>query len=388
MVDVLQRSFLSGPIGFAGEASSSIFVAIRSGAFNDPLTWADGIVPYGDASVVVSAGVTLTLARSELPVKVTKFDVFGSLALGSGSATFKFLFATNLLIRSGGTLQDLTGEKRLLVPAGSLVTILPGGSVSSSVTVLQTFSASGVGASVVLPSSGPFTGGVLASGEILSYNKVTFIAIASGGFTAGGSFLGGAAPSADICSSSVACGVAVTAGVTLSTADLNGSLDLNIDLISVAAGAVLELGTPGSSAGFKFSNKIKLDVLGTLAAVFSGGGVRLPVGSLFSINNGASFTSVSGTFIQIFDPITGGNIGSPVSLPASLSGPQFFQVSPSGTIIVTNTRTSEDDPQGNFVIFMFLFSASRRSVADHRGWRHDHRYLWRNDWWCVWWSDW
>ena len=346
---------LSGPIGFAGEASSSIFVAIRSGAFNDPLTWADGIVPYGDCSVVISAGVTVTLARSELEIRAKKFDVFGTLALGLGSATFKFLFPTNILIRAGGILQDLTAEKRILVPAGSLVTILPGGRVSSSTTVLQTFSATGLGASVVLPSSGPFTAGVLASGVILSYNKVTFIAIASGGFTSGGTFLGGEPPSADICSSTVACGVAVTAGVTLSTADLNGKLDLNIDLISVVAGAVLELGTPGSSAGFTFNSKIKLDVLGKLAAVFSGGSIRLPVGSLFSINDGAAFTSVSGSSIQIFDPSTGGNIGAPVDLPTSFSGPKFFQVSASGSITVTATGTLQDNCRNHVFTVIHVF---------------------------------
>ena len=330
---------LSGPIGFAGEASSSIFVAIKSGAFNDPLTWADGIVPYGDCSVVISAGVTVTLARSELEIRVKKFDVFGNLALGSGSATFKFLFATNILIRAGGILQDMTTEKRILVAAGSLVTILPGGRVSSSVTVLQTFSATGLGASVVLPSSGPFTGGVLASGVILSYNKVTFIAIASGGFTSGDTFLGGEPPSADICSSTVACGVAVTAGVTLSTADLNGKLDLNIDLISVVAGAVLELGTPGSSAGFKFKNKIKLDVFGKLAAVFSGGGIRLPFGSILGIRGGATFTSLIISFIQSFNSLTDADVGPPVVLPLFFSGPLFYQISSTGLIVITITGT-------------------------------------------------
>lgn len=242
-------------------------------------------------------------------------------------------------------MQDLTAEKRILVAAGSLVTILPGGRVSSSTTVLQTFSAAGLGASVVLPSSGPFTGGVLANGVILSYNKVTFIAIASGGFTSGATFLGGEPPSADICTSAVACGVSVTAGVTLSTADLNGQLDLNIDLISVAVGAVLELGTPGSAAGFKFKNKIKLDVLGKLAAVFSGGGLRLPFGSILGIRAGATFTSVTISFIQSFNPLTDADVGARVILPLFFSGPLFYQISATGLILITTTDPDDSAPQ-------------------------------------------
>ena len=285
---------------------------------------------------------------------VKKFDVSGTLALGSGSASFKFLSATNILIRSGGTLQDLTENKLILCGAGSLLIILPGGSVSSSVTILQAYSASGVGATVTLPSSGPFTCGILANGELLSYNKVTLIAVLSGSVTSPDTFLGGDASFLDICTSAVPCGLVVTAGVTLSTADLNGNFDLNIDLISVLLGAEFNLGTPGSSAGFKFKNKIKLNVFGKLAALFSGGGIRLPGGSLFSINAGAAFTSFSGCFLQIFDALTGGDIGSPLELPISFSGPKFYQISATGSISITITGTHSGCSLDAYISVMYL----------------------------------
>ena len=36
--------------------SSSIFVAVQSGAFDDPLTWANGVIPSDDSSITIGSG--------------------------------------------------------------------------------------------------------------------------------------------------------------------------------------------------------------------------------------------------------------------------------------------------------------------------------------------
>ncbi|CAF3340232.1 unnamed protein product, partial [Rotaria socialis] len=155
-----------------------------------------------------------------------------------------------------------------------------------------------------LISGGTFTCGMLADGSIETYSSVTAIAINSGGFKAARTFLGGFAPSADICSGG--CGVQVIGGVTLSTTDLNGVLNLKITSITVAIGAIFQLGTPGASTGFKFKFPIKLSILGVS--------------------------------IEIFDPLTGFAIGPLQALGTLISGGTFtLTISASGSVTIGGT---------------------------------------------------
>ncbi|CAF3665345.1 unnamed protein product [Rotaria socialis] len=335
---------LAKPIGFAGESSTFQFVAIRSGAFNNPLTWAGGIVPYGSCSVVISAGVTVTLAVPALFIRMKKCDIYGSLALGSGSSSFRFNYATTIIVRAGGAVQDLTSNKNILIPASTFITVLSGGGFCAAGTIIQAYSSAGVGKSVTRTSaSGPFTCGILPSGGLLSYNKVTFIAIKSGGFTAGSTFLGGLPPSSDICSGG-GCGIQIESGVTLSTADLNGKMSLQIDEINVAAGAFFELGTAGSTSGFKFLFSIQLNVLGRLNFVGSGGGILIPSSSAFNFFGGGSFTSIfASAFIQVFSLTTGLSIGTPKILGSSFTGPYFITISVGGVFLISVNGVGDSD---------------------------------------------
>ncbi|CAM4833497.1 unnamed protein product [Rotaria magnacalcarata] len=310
------------PVGFAGESKTFEFVAIKSGAFNDPTIWADGIVPYGNCSVAITAGFTVTLPRPAMEIRMRQCDVYGALALGSGSSTFTFNFPSNIMVRSGGMIEDQTSNKNFLFPSNSIMTILSGGRFAAAGTILQTYNSNGPGTSVTLRSaSGPFTCGMLPDGSVQSYNSVTFIAIQSGGFTSGGTFLGGVAPSSDVCSAG--CAIRVAAGIMLSTADLNGVMTLSIDSIYVSLGATLQLGTPGSSSGFKFLSAIILDIFGQMSFVASGGNIMLPPNSNFDIAAGGAFRSSISISIQIFNPRTGLNIGSPQILGTSITDGTF-----------------------------------------------------------------
>ena len=230
------------------------------------------------------------------------------------------------------SIQDLTSNHQIHFPEDSLITTYSGGLFGSAGTAFQ-----GVGNSMTGPStSGPFTCGVLPSGVVVCFPRITFIAIQNGGFGSGASYLGGLAPSDDVCSGG--CGVYVAAGVTLSTADLNGELDLNIVEIDVAAGGFFELGTPGSNNGFKFKHGVTINVLGTLSFVASGGGIYMIGGngitSSINILTGGEFTSVVVTFIQEYDILTGANIGPPFILATIIIGPDCMTVST--TVTVTN----------------------------------------------------
>jgi hypothetical protein len=269
---------------------------------------------------------------------LTKFDVFGSIAFGAGSSTFQFNYAINIAVHSGGVVQDSTSTKCFRLPGDSLVTSYSGGSFCSAGTVVQTYSSAGLGSSITVPSaSGPFTCGVLPSGNVVSFPRVTFIVVQSGGFTSGSTYLGGVPPSTDACSDG--CGVDVPPGVTLSTADLDGELDLNIVQIDVSVGAFLELGTGGSSKGFRFKFPVQVNVLGSLSFVCSGGGIYIPSGNgiTSSINffGGSSFTSVVVTFIQVVDLVTGVSIGTALTLQTTFIGPYFITISVTGTISIS-----------------------------------------------------
>ncbi|CAF2126449.1 unnamed protein product, partial [Rotaria magnacalcarata] len=220
------------------------------------------------------------------------------------------------------------------------MTILSGGRFAAAGTILQTYNSNGPGASATLSSaSGPFTCGVLPDGSVQSYNSVTFIAIKSGGFTSAGTFLGGVAPSSDVCSAG--CAIRVAAGIMLSTADLNGVMTLSINSIYISLGATLQLGTPGSSNGFKFSSAIILHIFGQMLFVASGGNIMLPPNSNFDIAAGGAFSSSISTNIQIFNPLTGLNIGSPQILGTSITGGTFtLSVGESGSFQLNGTAAA------------------------------------------------
>lgn len=264
-------------------------------------------------------------------------EVFGSLSLGEGSSNFEFDFPTNMIVNAGGSIQDMTSSKRFLLPSNSILTVRSGGSFGAPGTVLQTTTSGVPGASVTLGSaSGPLTCGMLPDGTVQSYNAIVFIAIKSGGFTSGETFLGGIPPANDVCSDG--CGIQIQAGVTLSTADLNGQMNIGISSINVAAGSKLELGTPGSNDGFKFSSSITLSVSGAMSFVGSGGSIMLPPNSNVKIAEGGSFSSAISVNIQVFDPATGLNIGVPQTLGTSITGGTFqLAISLTGSATTSGT---------------------------------------------------
>jgi hypothetical protein len=333
---LFELDFPAVVVGY-GAVHSWTFIAIQSGDFYDPATWLDGVVPFARCSIVISAGITVTIARAALTFPLKKFDIYGVLRCGDGHTSFQFNYATHIFVHSGGVVEDLTSTKHFLLPGNSHITSYSSGSFGSVGTVIQTYFSASLGNSITINSpSGSFTCGILLSGSVLSFPRITFIAIESGGFLSGDTYLGEIAPSIDICSDG--CGVYIAPGVTLSTADLDSKLDIDIVQIDVALGATVELGTSGSNKGFRFKFPIEFNVFGALSFICSGGGIYIPGGhgtrSGINFFYGSSFTSIVETFIQIFDILTGDNIGAPLILPTVLTGPYFVIITIDGTIII------------------------------------------------------
>lgn len=229
------------------------------------------------------------------------------------------------------------------MPLSSIVTLRTGASFSSSNVVIQASNSSSSNNSVTLSSaSGPLTCGLLPSGELLSFNSVTVIAINPGSILSGGSFLGGIPPSPDSCSASSPCDLYVAPGCTLSTSDLNGVVNMNFAKVIVRSGATLLLGKSGSANGIKFMYPVALDVFGTLSFVgTTGAGIYVPGGSYVYFWSGSSFISTVTTFIQTYDPTTLQNIGASLTLVSGFSGPYFIVISITGTITGGTTSMRE-----------------------------------------------
>ena len=162
----------------------------------------------------------------------------------------------------------------------------------------------------------------------------------SGSFTDNTTWLGGVAPTVDFCGGAGGCDLFVPTGFTLSTATLNGVLNIRFNVMIVSQGATFQLGAAGLTAGFRFQFQVTLNNYGILEDVTGGsGGIYLVGGSNFNFFAGGSFSSSVATFIQIYDIETGSNIGGAFSLSVTFSGPFYVIIAISGE--VTTSTTSE-----------------------------------------------
>ena len=160
----------------------------------------------------------------------------------------------------------------------------------------------------------------------------------SGSFRTPSTWLGGVAPTADFCSGAGGCDLFLPDGFTLSTESLNGQLDIQFNVINIAAGGTFQLGTAGSSAGFRFKFKATLNVFGTLTDVTgSTGGIQVPVGSGLNLFFGAKFVSSVSTFLRTFDATSGATVGSGLTLSSASVGPLFAGVGSDGEITTSVT---------------------------------------------------
>lgn len=99
------------------------------------------------------------------------------------------------------------------------------------------------------------------------------------------------------------CGLYIPSGCVLSTTNLNGQLNINFNLITIASGASFHLGALGLSGGFRFGFPFGFNVYGMLRYMPADNiGFFLPGGSEFNFYSGATFFSVLSVSVQILIP--------------------------------------------------------------------------------------
>jgi len=319
------------------------FVAVQSGEFTDSSTWKDGVVPYGNSTVIIPPGISVTLAKALVDLYVEAFEINGTLTLGSSSNdSIQFTYPVNLIVYPGGTLIDNTGGHVFDLAKGSIVTVYPDGTFTGDGTVINSDSSkrslSRNKRRILLPSGrGPRTCGVLPNGQQQSFEKVTSMVCGSSEFSSRHSWLGGRPPTRAGCALAGGAGLSISAGFSLSTASLNGQLDMNFDLISIEASARFRMGTFGSAFGFRFQFRLKLQIYGVLEESTGGtGGIYIPAGSALNFFPGGSFFSLVATSLIIYDPLTG-TILTRFALSVSFSGPFYITISLSGSISISYT---------------------------------------------------
>lgn len=293
------------------------------------------------------------MARPRLEIRMRQCDVFGTLVVGGGQKTFQLNFPLALTIHRGGVLLDLSAEKRMLIRRGSILRIFPGGGLGGSSSSLQVYSRSG---SVVqelfqtqtIPSSGPFTCGILPSGTIIAENKILFIAIGIGSILSGGTFLGGIAPTAALCDAAGGCGLNIQPGASVSAEELDDDFNINFDDIYIASGGTFAIGKPGSSKGIRFRFPFKLRSFGLLDFRGDGGNILIPEGSELNFLAGGGFRSRVAVGLQTFNRLTGLAIGTLIRLGTSFIGPIVYVIPIGGNIVITiGTTTTTPAVTGN-----------------------------------------
>ncbi len=326
--------------------SSGIYIAAQSGAFNVSTTWSGGLIPSGECSIVIPSGITVTFTGEILDINVQTLTVAGTFAIASSASVgFTFKFAINIIVQAGGIFQDQTTAHQLFFLAGSLCTFYPGTLFFGSSTVVftyQTLPATGsLGANYTFGSSfsGPFTFGILLDGSIQTFTKVTFIAAISGNFTETNTWLGGIVPNESICSLVGGCGLYISSGCVLSTASLNGQLNINFNLITISSGGTFELGAADCLCGFRFQFEFRFDIYGVLKYLpLNTDGIFLPIGTAFNFYANASFVSNSSITLISYDPVTNVTVGVGISISSSFSGPYFALISENGDIVTNSVR--------------------------------------------------
>ena len=274
----------------------------------------------------------------------------------TGNVGFTFTFPINLIVYSGGTLQDRIDNNRIYTRPDSVFTIMPNASFIGNDTEVivanGSTTARAINGSIKFGSrvKGPLTVGVLVDGTAKKFKSVMCLARRSGSFSTSSTWLGGVAPTVNFCALAGGCGLYLSSGFTLSTESLNGELNIQFNTITILSGSTFQLGASGLTSGFRFRYVTTINCYGIIQDVTSGtGGIYFPLSSSFNLFTGSRFVSVVPTFLRIYNTTTGSTIGTSLSLSASLSGPFYVAVSSNGEISTSTTSKASSH-------FSFLYS--------------------------------
>ena len=338
------------------------FIATVSGSITTGSIYLGGTAPTtgvctpaAECGIYIAPGCTLSTAslNNQLTININAITVASgaTIQLGTSSASggFTFNFAVAITVQTGGSCQDQTSSHQLYFAINSAFTFYSGATFVGTNTVIQTYTslpaASNLGtASYTIGSSpsGPLSVIIISTASIQTFNKVTFIATVSGSITAGSTYSSGIAPSTDVCTTAAGCCIYIAPGCTLSTASLNNQLTININAITVASGATIQLGTSSVSGGFTFNFAVAITVLtgGSCQDQTSSHQLYFAINSAFTFYSGGTFVGTN-TVIQTYTALpAASNLGTAsYTIGSSASGPLTLAVI-STTSIMTFTKVT------------------------------------------------
>lgn len=329
--------FTVSSTGTVEETTGGTFIAAYTGAFFATRTWIGGVLPSGNCTIRIPPNIAVTYTGAVLNVSVLQLNILGTFIVSStGSLGFTFSSITNIFVGSGGTFQDQTDNNVINFQRDSILTFATGSFfIGSNTRVFSLGSSTNANFTIGSSLSSALTVGFLVDGSILTFSSVMCIPRASGDFTRSSTWLGRVAPDVTFCSSVGGCDLYATPSFILSTASLNGSLNILFNVITVPEGGRLQIGTLGITAGFRFRLPVTLAIYGTLENIVTGSsGIFIPFGSQFNFYATASFVTPLLTALRIFNPNTSATLGSGFILDNDLRGPFFIEVSTSGIISV------------------------------------------------------
>ena len=327
---------------FPGAPDGGVFIADRSGEFNDSSIWRNRILPYGNASVLISSGASVTILRDTFDLNMVNCDVYGNLILGdSAKSAVTFVNPGSINVFEGGSVQFVSSVKEFHIPVGQLITGFPGSTLSgNNVSVItgsssRSLTPSGT-KSFTSGGRGPMTHCGVEKGRSFEKDAVVDLPEKSGEFDSDDTWFGRRKPSADKCKrAGGSCQISMETSVSLSTSTLGGSLELNVSSISISVTSTIEIGTKGSSSGFKFRFSMVIEIFGTMSDVSeTDGGIWVVFNTQINFRAGAKFTSKVETYLIVYNPFSGAII-SRFSLSLSFTGPFFFTIDAIGSISIS-----------------------------------------------------
>ena len=332
--------------GSTGGPPPAVCEAVRTGSFHERSTWRNGFVPSGSCDVVIPAGINVTFTGGVLNTSIPTLTIGGRfIVVSTGSIGFTFVYTINILVLTGGFLEDQTDNNLFYCRPDTVFTFLPSAAFIGISTQVYIYTGSdpstSLGASFTFDWSvvGPYTFGILVNGTILNFYSVMCIVRGSGSFTDGFTWLGGVAPTVDFCASAGGCDLYVPAGFSLFTASLNGQLNIRFNVITVAVGGTLYLGTTGVGGGFRFFYTITLEFFGDLQYVSGdNAGIFLPFGSVVNFYTGAIFYTTFTITIYYYNYPNFTTVGSVIILTNGYSVAFYYLITISGTLQINTGR--------------------------------------------------
>jgi hypothetical protein len=341
-----------------------VFSLAESGVFTNSSIWLGGVVPSGDCLIYIGRGVRLTVENGLSAARARSIIVEGTLyLLPEVNTGFTFSFAVNLIVHSVGAFEMGPGPSRINCPGASVFSFLAGSAFIGMDTQVYAYTFGAADATAVngvrfnSTMVRPITFHVSEDRTSEIFPLITLIVRLNGSFSDQTVWSGSLAPEHKFCDDVGGCGLYIPTGITLSMASLDGVLSVNFAMITVKNGGLLQIGSPDSTAGFRFASPFRLDCYGKLQDLTgSSGGIRVRFNTSMNFFADSSFVGEVDTALRSYNVNDAGNTVNSIVWPATFSGPVFYQVSGNGSITSSSKRKFRNYQfRFSFVSVSFLF---------------------------------